>query len=162
VYVDDCTQFVLKIKEYLLLLFVNFLLFCSVVDLECLSRIWFFSSRIWIFPSRIRVFPSQIWIFLFKIWDVYSGSGFFHPRSRIWIFPSRIPDLDFSILDSGSGIFHPLSRIWIFQSRIHIRNTALTKILSTVFKPKKLLLSSRIYDPRCFLVFFFFFNDNIL
>ena len=117
VYADDYPQFVLKINDYLMFLFVTFFcFFCSVVDLGCLSRIWFFSSRIWIFPSRIRVFPSRIWIFLSRIWDVYLGSGFFRPGSRIWIFlpgfriwifPSWIPDLEFSILFPEFVFLHP-------------------------------------------------------
>ncbi len=58
--------------------------------------------------------------------------------SLIWIFPSRIGVFPFRVC-----FF--LSRIWIFPSRIHIRNTALTNYFSS----KKLLLSSRIYVPRC-------------
>jgi hypothetical protein len=96
---DDYPQFVLKINDYRLLLFVNF--FC------CFAVLW-----IW------DVYPGSGFF--------HPVSGFFHPESgfsisdlghlsRIWIFPSRISDLAFFLPgfriwifpDSGSGIFHP-------------------------------------------------------
>jgi len=137
VYADDYPQFVLKINDYLMFLFVTFFL----LFLQCCGSGMFIPCLVFFIPDLDFSIPYPG----FSIPDLDFFISDLGCLSWIWIFPSRIsdldflsrlPDLDFSILDSGSGIFHPVSRICIFTSRIHIRNTALTKILSMYINSK--------------------------